>query len=376
MRAASPLTDHSGRRRRTARRPRRRRCGRGRSRPGGPGRRTASSASRPRSPSPRVQVPVASGKNASSHTAASSSAAASSPVGLRGFERHRPAVGSRRGRWRRYRENSGSSTQPAPRIAGDQGDGLGPAVGEHDPSGVDADGRGQRGGRRAVVGVARAARRGAAAAAPRRLVRRGSAWPRGRAPRPARRRGRRRGGVRRRRGHRARARSTSTPSSTAAWTARATRAPHRRAGPAVAVVVVVGHGAGGAAHDDGIGRRTGCRHAGLGEGLHLGLGDRGDEVDQRGVGDRLGHPRHDVDGAGPPFVAKSPSGAAAHVTAPSPTVATTSAPSSAAGVRRATSTPVSSPTPVDSLEAAARRRCGPRGRRGRVRRTRRPRWRW
>ena len=55
---------------------------------------------------PRVQVPVASGKNASSHTPAVSSSGPASPLGLCGFERQRgpPPRG--------WSENSGSTTPP------------------------------------------------------------------------------------------------------------------------------------------------------------------------------------------------------------------------------------------------------------------------
>ena len=48
--------------------------------------------------SPRVQVPVASGQKASSHTAAVSSGPASRPVGLWGLDRQRGPSGSMAGR--------------------------------------------------------------------------------------------------------------------------------------------------------------------------------------------------------------------------------------------------------------------------------------
>ena len=91
-RSASPLTAQRGWRAAPAARASSS-SARGRSRRGGPGRRAAWSASRarphPAGLSPRVQVPVASGQNASSHTAAVSSGRASRPVGLCGLDRHR-----------------------------------------------------------------------------------------------------------------------------------------------------------------------------------------------------------------------------------------------------------------------------------------------
>jgi cystathionine beta-lyase len=79
----------------------------------------------------------------------------------------------------------------------------------------------------------------------------------------------------------------------AAWTARVAGTP-RRAGSAVGLDRAVQRAADG----DGVGRGAGAGDVELGEGLRLGLGGRGDGVDERPVGQSSRHPDQEVDRAG------------------------------------------------------------------------------
>ena len=127
-------------------------------------------------------------------------------------------------------------------------------------------------------------------------------------------------------------------SRTPACTARASREPHRERGPPYGSTGPVRR----AQHGDRVGGRTGRGDAQLGQRLRLGLGHRGDRVDQCRVAQPGGHVGDDVDGARRVRPSAKPAPAAG-TGVPRPTVDQTTTPSSPVRITSATSTAVSRP---------------------------------